>query len=90
MVVLPLFVAPLLALLASRGNLPWLVATLTSALTFAMAIALAAQVMQTGVIYYELGNWPVPFGIGLTIGPLSAMMLMIISGASTVALVAGQ
>ncbi len=89
-VVLPLFVAPLLALLASRGNLPWLVATLTSALTFAMAIALAAQVMQTGVIYYELGNWPVPFGIGLTIGPLSAMMLMIISGASTVALVAGR
>jgi multicomponent Na+:H+ antiporter subunit D len=89
-VVLPLFVAPLLALLANRGNLPWLVAIVTSALTFAMAIALTAQVMQTGVIYYELGNWPVPFGIGLTIGPLSAMMLMIISGASTVALAAGR
>jgi len=89
-VVLPMFVAPLLALLASRGSMPWLVATVTSALTFAMSIALTAQVLQTGVIEYALGNWPVPFGIGLTIGPLSAMVLMIISGASTVALVAGR
>jgi multicomponent Na+:H+ antiporter subunit D len=89
-VVLPLFVAPLLALLASRGNFPWLVATVTSALTFAIAIALTSQVMDSGLIEYELGNWPVPFGIGLTIGPLSAMVLLIISGASTVALVAGR
>lgn len=89
-VVLPLFVAPILSLLSSRGSLPWLVATVTSALTFAIAIMLTAEVMRSGVIEYALGNWPVPFGIGLTIGPLSAMMLMIISGASTVALLAGR
>ncbi len=89
-IVLPMFVAPLLAMLASRGQLPWLVATITSALTFAIAVVLTNQVMATGQIDYALGNWPVPFGIGLTIGPLSAMVLMIISGASTVALVAGR
>lgn len=89
-VILPLFVAPLLALIASRGSLPWIIATTTSALTFAIAIMLTAEVMQSGTIEYALGDWPVPFGIGLTIGPLSAMMLMIISGASTVALVAGR
>lgn len=81
-VVLPLFVAPLLAILPGRGKLPWLVATVTAALTFAIAICLVSDVLQSGEITYLLGNWPIPFGIGLRIGPLSAMMVLIISGAS--------
>jgi multicomponent Na+:H+ antiporter subunit D len=89
-VILPLFVAPLLAMVASRGPWPWLIATLTSAVTFLIAMGLVHQVLDQGELLYELGNWPVPFGIGLTIGPLSAMMLLIISGASLAALLAGK
>lgn len=89
-VVVPLFVAPLLAVVASQGQLPWLVATTTTAVTFLISIVLTAQVLQGGTIYYELGNWPVPFGIGLTIGPFSALMLLVISGASLAALAAGR
>ena len=85
-VVLPLFVAPLLAMIPSRGKLPWLVATVTAALTFVIAICLVRQVLTQGEITYLLGNWPIPFGIGLRIGPLSAMMALIISGASLVGL----
>jgi multicomponent Na+:H+ antiporter subunit D len=88
-VVVPMFIAPLLALVSSSGRLPWLIATATSAVTFAIAIGLVSQVMATGTIYYELGNWPVPFGIGLAIGPFSALMVLIVSGASLAALVAG-
>lgn len=89
-VVVPLFVAPLLAMLAPRHNLPWLVAMVTSAVTFAIAIGLTAQVLASGEILYELGNWPVPFGIGLSIGPLAAVMLLIVSGASLAGLLAGR
>ncbi len=81
-VVLPLFVAPLLATLPSRGKLPWLVATITTSLTFFISICLIRQVLAEGEISYLLGNWPVPFGIGLSIGPFAAMMALIISGAS--------
>lgn len=89
-VVVPLFVAPLLAMVASQGRLPWLIATATSAITFVIAIALTAQVLQSGTILYELGNWPVPFGIGLAIGPFSALMLLVITGASLAALISGN
>jgi len=88
-VVVPLFVAPLLAMVASNGRLPWLIATATTAVTFLIAVGLTAHVLQSGTILYELGNWPVPFGIGLVIGPFSALMLLVISGASLTALMAG-
>ncbi|AWB34616.1 monovalent cation/H+ antiporter subunit D family protein [Orrella marina] len=86
-VVLPLFLAPLVATLPSRGKLPWLVATITTALTFAISISLVTQVLETGSLTYLLGNWPIPFGIGLYIGPFSAMMALIISGASLAGLI---
>ena len=89
-VVVPMLLAPLLAIIPSRGNLPWLMATVTSALTFAIAVGLANQVLSVGTIEYLLGNWPVPFGIGLVVTPFSALMVLIISGASLVALLAGR
>jgi len=89
-VVVPLFIAPLLSMITGRSNLPWLIATVTSALTFLIAVVLTSQVLASGELFYELGNWPVPFGIGLTIGPLSAMMLLIITGASLAGLLAGK
>lgn len=89
-VLAPLFVAPLLAIVPSRGHLPWLIATLTSLASFVIALFISAQVLQHGTLTYELGGWPVPFGIGLAISPLSALMLIVISGASFAALSWGQ
>ena len=89
-VLVPLFVAPLLAILPSRSHLPWLVATLTSLATFILAVLISVKVLEIGTLTYELGGWPVPFGIGLTISPLSALMLIVISGASLTALSWGQ
>lgn len=89
-VLVPLFVAPLLAILPARDNTPWFVAALTSLLTFVVAVFISAQVLQHGTLVYELGGWPVPFGIGLSISPLSSMMLLIISGASLAALAWGR
>jgi hypothetical protein len=37
-VLVPLFVAPLLAILPARDNTPWFVAALTSLLTFVVAV----------------------------------------------------
>jgi len=88
-VLVPMFVAPLLAAVPSRGQLPWLIATLTSLLTFVVAIGIATQVLAHGTLTYELGGWPVPFGIGLAISPLSALMLLVITGASLMALLWG-
>lgn len=81
--------APLLAALPSRGRLPWAAATLASAVAFALAVMIAAQVSAQGPLLYELGGWPVPFGIGLAVGPLSALMLLVITGASLAALLWG-
>lgn len=89
-VVVPMLMAPLLAIVPSRGQLPWLAATATSGLTFLIAVGLANQVLDSGTIEYALGNWPVPFGIGLVVSPFSALMVLIISGASLVALLAGR
>ena len=89
-VLVPLFVAPFLAIIPNRGPLPWLIALVASLITFCLAIAITSQVLERGSIAYELGNWPVPFGIGLLIGPFSALMLLVISGASLAALAWGR
>jgi multicomponent Na+:H+ antiporter subunit D len=88
-VLVPMFAAPLLAAVPSRGRLPWAIATLVSLLTFVVAVLITAQVLDSGTLHYELGGWPVPFGIGLAIGPLSALMLLVITGASLLALLWG-
>jgi multicomponent Na+:H+ antiporter subunit D len=89
-VLVPLFVAPLMAMLPSRRNLAWGITLAASLLTFAAAVSIAGLVLEHGELTYELGNWPVPFGIGLVIGPFSALMLVVITGASLAALAWGR
>jgi multicomponent Na+:H+ antiporter subunit D len=82
-------VAPLIAVLPSRSRLGYALATLTAGLTFVIAVLLANQVASQGSMPYEMGSWPVPFGIGLLVTPFSAVMALIISGGSFVALLWG-
>ena len=89
LVVVPMAVAPLIAVLPSRSRLGYALATLTAGLTFVIAVLLANQVASQGSMPYEMGSWPVPFGIGLLVTPFSAVMALIISGGSFVALLWG-
>lgn len=89
LVVIPMAVAPLVAVLPSRSGLGYGLATVTAALTFLVAVLLASQVAEQGALAYEMGSWPVPFGIGLMVTPFSAVMALIISGGSLAALLWG-
>ena len=88
-VVFPLLVAPFILLLPPRG-LAWWTATATSLLTFAIAIEIAFSVSNIGPVTYQMGSWPAPYGIELRIDSLSALLLLIVSGASTIALIGGR
>jgi len=88
-VIIPLLAAPI-CLLLNRSKLVWLFALLASGLAFSISILLLQQVMTSGVISYELGGWQAPWGIEYRIDNLNAFLLLIISGISTVVLVAAQ
>jgi len=88
-IVLPLAAAPIAALL--RGaSWSWACAALASGVSFAIAMLLALAASEVTAISYDVGSWPAPFGIELRITGFSALLLLIITGASTVALIAGK
>lgn len=88
-VLAPMLTAPLVLLLKPRG-LAWLAALIASLASFAMAVFLTRQVLGGAVPGYEMGGWPAPYGIGLEIDALSAIVLLVVTGASAVALLAGR
>jgi multicomponent Na+:H+ antiporter subunit D len=79
-----------ICLLLNRSQLVWLFSLLASGLAFVISILLLQQVMTSGVISYELGGWQAPWGIEYRIDQLNAFLLLIISGMSTIVLVAAQ
>ena len=88
-VIVPLMAAPA-CLILRRPQLVWMFTLLASALAFIISILLLQQVMQTGTISYELGGWSPPWGIEYRIDKLNAFIALIISGVSTVVLLAAQ
>ena len=77
-------------LILRRPQLVWMFTLLASTIAFIISILLLQQVMQTGTISYELGGWSPPWGIEYRIDKLNAFIALIISGVSTVVLVAAQ
>jgi len=88
-VVVPMLVAPLVILLRPRG-LAWAACTAASVLAFAIAIQLVAGVLNGGPVTYLMGSWPAPYGIELRVDSLSALLLLVVTGASVTALVSGR
>ncbi len=88
-VVVPLMAAPL-CLLVARPRLVWLFTLIVSGLAFLISGLLLEQVVTSGTIIYELGGWDAPWGIEYRIDQLNALLLLIISGISTVVLLAAQ
>ena len=87
-VVVPLLCAPLAFLMRER-RFAWAITTAASFCAFAIAIALTQAARRGDDLHYLMGSWPVPYGIALDIDAMSAVLLLIITGASSLALVAG-
>ncbi len=87
-VVVPMLSAPLVMLLRER-QLSWMLATAASLCSFAIAIALTREILLVGDANYLMGSWQAPFGIELNVDPMSALLLLIVTGASSLALIAG-
>jgi multicomponent Na+:H+ antiporter subunit D len=88
-VVVPMLSAPLIVLLQPRG-LAWAGATAAALLSFAIALALTLAVLDGQTIEYAMGGWAAPYGIALSVDAFSALMLLVVTGASTAALLAGK
>ncbi|MCY4324295.1 MAG: monovalent cation/H+ antiporter subunit D family protein [Gammaproteobacteria bacterium] len=87
-VLVPLLTAPFVLLLQPRG-LAWAAATAASLMAFAIAVMLALTVVGDAPLTYQVGRWPAPYGIELRVDDFSALLLLIITGASSVTLLGG-
>ena len=88
-VAVPMLLAPLVVLLHPRG-LAWAAATAASLMSLAIAVALAAGVLAGSEYQYALGGWEAPYGIELRVDEFSALLLLIVTAASSIALLAGR
>ena len=88
-VILPLLAAPLIILL-QRPGLAWAAATITSFCSFTIAIALTRGVLDGQQYGYLMGSWPAPYGIELQVDSFSAIVLLIITAASSLALLGAR
>lgn len=84
-VVIPLLAAPACILVRGRDLAFWL-ALVTTWAAFAVSCLLLDQVMESGVISYELGGWAAPFGIEYRVDALNAFVLLIVSGIGAIVL----
>jgi multicomponent Na+:H+ antiporter subunit D len=81
--------APLIVMLRPPG-LAWAGATATALLSFAMAVALTMAVLGGSPQSYEMGGWPAPYGIALSVDAFSALLLLVVTGAASAALLGGR
>ena len=81
--------AALVVLLRPRG-LAWAASTVVSVLTFVIAVQLVLGVLAGGPANYMMGSWPAPYGIELMVDSFSALLLLVVTGASVFALVGGR
>jgi len=84
-VAVPLLTAPIVMLLRDR-RLAWAAATAASFTAFAIAILLFDAIGTQGEMSYPMGAWPAPYGIELHVDAFSVMLLLIVTGASSTAL----
>lgn len=84
-VVLPLCAAPLCVLLRQR-TLAFVLALIATWGALVIAVALALQVNEVGVISYAIGSWAAPWGIEYRVDRLTALMLVLVSGIAAVVL----
>ncbi len=82
-VVVPLVAAPVIVLVR-RGAFAWALTLAVSIASLVIALALLAQVRETGVISYAMGSWAPPWGIEYRVDVLNAFVLVLISLLATI------
>jgi multicomponent Na+:H+ antiporter subunit D len=87
--IVPLIAAPV-AVLLRDGTLAWCAAVAASLCSFGLAILLALAVGERGYLSYAVGSWPAPYGIELYVDAFSALVLLIVTGASTAGLLVAR
>ncbi|WP_293252058.1 monovalent cation/H+ antiporter subunit D family protein [Nannocystis sp.] len=72
----------ILTIATGRGWKPWAWATFLTGTVFYFTIRLMMQVLasKTGMVSYELGNWPRQWGIEYRVDALNAFILLIVGG----------
>jgi multicomponent Na+:H+ antiporter subunit D len=88
-VIVPMLAAPLVVLLRPRG-LAWAGATAVALLSFWIALSMAVAVLQGAHFGYDMGGWQAPYGIELSVGGFSALVLVIVTGAGALSLLAAR
>ena len=80
LVMVPLFLAPVLALVPT-GRIAWLISIVATGISFLFSLILLGLVQTSpiGVVSYEIGSWSVPLGIELRVDALNAMILLIVT-----------
>lgn len=86
-IVLPLFMAAIVALLPSVRRLAWAVATLVAMAVCAAAFIVLQTQMEVGVLIYEMGGWAPPHGISLRLDAVNAPILLLIAAMGVLSLV---
>ena len=77
-IAIPLIAAPLCVVIRDRK----IVLACTIAVcwaTFAMSVALLHRVLSQGVVTYELGGWPAPWGIEYRVDALNAFVMVFVA-----------
>ena len=88
-VIVPMLAAPLILLLQPRG-LAWAGATLVAILSFIIALTMAVAVSHGAHFGYDMGGWPAPYGIELFVDAFGALVLIIVTGAAALSLLAAR
>jgi len=88
-VIVPMLSAPLILLLRPRG-LAWAGATAAALVSFAIALNMALVVADGGLLRYDMGGWEAPYGIALSVGAFSSLVLLIVTGAGAAAMLAAR
>ncbi len=88
-VVVPILSAPIVLLLRPKG-MAWAMTTVTSLMAFCIAIAIVSGVQQGQVFNYLMGSWSAPYGIELSIDSFSAIILLVVTGASALVLIGAR
>ena len=88
-VIIPLLAAPL-CLFIRIPRIVGIFAILVSATAFLISCSLLQEVVTSGTLSYQLGGWAAPWGIEYRIDKLNGYLLLLVSGVSTIVLVAAQ
>ena len=81
-VVAPLLASALIVVINNR-KAAWLITLLTSLFCFYASVNMLQMLQDVSELSYKLGGWDAPLGIELKVDALTALMLLILTGSSS-------